>query len=130
MKDLIIEKTSYTPTVKSFADEGIMIIKGRLIPFEGYTFFKPILDWVHEYIEHPQEKTQFRIFTDSANTTSAKAIMMIFKDLDKIRESGYDVEITWYFDDEDDLEDWKSYTEFFEELSFEFIKVDEEPDLD
>lgn len=111
-------------------DKGSISFHGRMIPFEGYTFFKPILDWVTEYSNNPQQKTLFRIYTDSANTTSAKAVMMIFKELDKIRKTGKDVQIFWYYMDDDDLDDWKAYTEFFEELDFNFEKVDADPHFD
>lgn len=111
MESINIEGTSKTPTVKFDANEGIFEIKGRSIPENSVEFYKPITEWLELYKDSPLPKTSVDIRLEYFNTSSSKCILDIFKKLEVLCKAKHDVEINWYYeeDDEDMLEAGEDY---------------------
>jgi hypothetical protein len=60
------------------------------------------LDWLDEYAKSPVPKTQFKFELEYFNTSSSKNILEILKKLEKIYQDGHDIQITWYYDEDDE----------------------------
>ncbi|HWY34459.1 MAG TPA: DUF1987 domain-containing protein, partial [Nitrosopumilaceae archaeon] len=93
---------------------GNMQMKGKSIPENSVIFYKPVFEWLDNYIQNPAPKTSLSIQLDYFNTSSSKCIVDIFKKLELISKNGKgEVIINWLYDENDDDmleagEDYKS----------------------
>ena len=124
MTPLTIEGTNKTPSITSNIEQGIIEIRGRSHPENANAFYKPVLDWVEEYIKTPVAKTTVNLELEYFNTTSSKCILNLLKKLESSRDSTRDVVVNWYYekDDEDERETGEFYQRMTE-LSFNYIEV-------
>ena len=103
MEPISIEGTPKTPSVKFDAASGNIEIKGRSIPENSIEFYKPLVDWLEEYAQGPMDKTTVNVQLEYFNTSSSKVLLKIFKTLEEIYENRKEIEINWYYE-EDDLD--------------------------
>lgn len=126
MEPISIEGSPKTPTVKFDAKEGIIEIKGRSIPENSIEFYKPLVDWLEEYKKDPLPVTKVNIQLEYFNTSSSKCILDVFKKLEAIHKAKHDVEVNWYYeeDDEDMLEAGEDYESIIR-IPFKMIEIAE-----
>ncbi len=124
MEPIIIEGTPKTPSIKFDAREGVFEIKGRSIPENSVEFYKPLNEWLDQYMQVPQDKTVVNIRLEYFNTSSSKCILDVFKRLESIHRSKHDVEINWFYeeDDEDMLEAGEDYDSIIK-VPFKMIEI-------
>jgi hypothetical protein len=124
MEPIIIEGTPKTPSIKFDAKEGIFEIKGRSIPENSVEFYKPLNEWLDNYMQVPLDKTVVNIRLEYFNTSSSKCILDVFKRLEAIHRTKHDVEINWYYeeDDEDMLEAGEDYDSIIK-VPFKMIEI-------
>jgi len=124
MEPISIEGTPKTPTVKFDAEQGMIEIKGRSIPENSIEFYKPLVDWLEDYKSDPLPKTKVNIQLEYFNTSSSKCILDVFKKLEAIHKSKNEVEINWYYeeDDEDMLEAGEDYESIIR-IPFKMIEI-------
>lgn len=124
METIKIAGTEDTPNVILDAENEIFEISGRSLPEDVGSFYDPILSWLDEYSENPNEKTIFNFKLVYFNTASSKLLLDILMKLEEIHESGNDVLIRWYYpeDDEDMEEAGEEYSDIvdvpFEQVSY------------
>ncbi len=106
MEELAIMGTPKTPAVRSDSIQGLLEITGRSNPENTIEVFKPIVNWVEEYVQNPGEKTTINIQLEHFNTSSSKSLIGILKRLEAIKKEGREIIVNWYYDadDEDILE--------------------------
>jgi hypothetical protein len=111
MEPISIAGTPKTPTVSFDAAKGKVEIKGRSIPENSIEFYKPLVDWLEQYLSTPAALTEVNIQLEYFNTSSSKCILDVFKKLEAIYKSGNEVIIHWHYeeDDEDMLEAGEDY---------------------
>ena len=111
MEAIYIQGTSKTPSVDFNSDRGVLEIRGRSNPEDSKIFYRPLINWVDDYINHPPEKTKVVIQLEHFNTISSKSLLDLFKRLKTIMNSQKEVEVNWYYekDDEDLLDAGKNY---------------------
>lgn len=126
MEPISIEGSPKTPTVIFDASEGIIEIKGRSIPENSIEFYKPLVDWLEEYKKDPLPLTKVNIQLEYFNTSSSKCILDVFKKLEAIHKAKHDVEVNWYYeeDDEDMLEAGEDYESIIR-IPFKMIEIAE-----
>ena len=131
MKPITIEGTPKTPTVNFNAENGIIEIKGRSIPENSIEFYKPLVDWLDEYVSSPSDKTEVNIQLEYFNTSSSKCILDVFKKLEKALQVNDNVIINWYYeeDDEDMLEAGEDYQSILK-IPFKMIELEESDEDD
>lgn len=124
MEPIIIEGTPKTPSIKFDDKDGIFEIKGRSIPENSVEFYKPLNEWLDEYMQVPLDKTVVNIRLEYFNTSSSKCILDVFKRLEAIHRSKHDVEINWFYeeDDEDMLEAGEDYDSIIK-VPFKMIEI-------
>jgi len=124
MEAIKIQGTEDTPKIILDAENEIMEISGRSMPEDVTAFYEPILNWLSEYIEHPNEKTVFNFKLTYFNTASSKMLLDILMKLEELHEKGYDVLVRWHYpeDDEDMEEAGEEYAEIvdvpFEKVAY------------
>ena len=124
MEPIIIEGTPKTPSIKFDDKDGIFEIKGRSIPENSVEFYKPLNEWLDNYMQVPLDKTVVNIRLEYFNTSSSKCILDVFKRLEAIHRSKHDVEINWFYeeDDEDMLEAGEDYDSIIK-VPFKMIEI-------
>lgn len=124
MEPILIEGTPKTPTIKFDSATGVFEIKGRSIPENSVEFYKPLIDWLDLYKETPNNKTVINIKLEYFNTSSSKCILDVFKKLETIHKSKNEVEVNWYYeeDDEDMLEAGEDYESIIR-VPFKMIEI-------
>jgi len=102
MNSINIDPTVKTPKVNFDAGTGILEIEGRSIPENSTEFYKPIFEWLDNYITSPNSKTVFNFKLEYFNTSSSKCILDLFRKLEKLHAAGKDVVVSWYYEDDDE----------------------------
>ena len=99
-----MEKIVIEPTKKSLELEcspGYFKLSGNSILSDPRKFFQPIVEWVEEYVQNPENLTTIDLkleYVDTASVQSVFDIMRIFKPLqDKDKE----VVVNFYFEFDD-----------------------------
>ncbi len=87
-------------------------------------FYKPLNEWLDQYMQTPLDKTVVNIRLEYFNTSSSKCILDVFKRLEAIHRSKHDVEINWFYeeDDEDMLEAGEDYDSIIK-VPFKMIEI-------
>lgn len=101
-----LEEAEDTPEVMLNKQKGLLIISGKLLPEDSIEFFEPIEKWIREYAIQPNEKTTVNLKLEYMNSSSQKRIVEILNILKEMGNNGHDVEINWYYpEDDEDLFD-------------------------
>ncbi len=124
MEAINIEGTPKTPKVNFDPEKGSLLLKGRSIPENSIEFYRPLVDWLDRYTGSPKAKTVCEIQLEYFNTSSSKCLLDLFKKLEQMNNSGADVVINWYYeeDDEDMLEAGEDYQSIIN-VPFKMIEV-------
>ncbi len=121
MNDIKISPTPKTPAI-FFSVEGKLELKGRSIPENSLEFYKPLNDWLDEYVKYAKGETSVHVQLEYFNTSSSKCLLDLFKRLESLSK----VTIHWYYeqDDEDMLEAGEDY-EAIVSVPFKMIEIAE-----
>jgi len=108
-----IPEREIQPGITLDAEKGIFRIVGRACPEDAFTFYAPVIEWLEDYVENPNDETIFEFYLTYYNTASSKVILRIMQILEKIQEKDKKVEIHWYHhpDDEDMMIAGEDYSE-------------------
>ncbi len=122
-KDIVeIGESERTPKIFLDKNQGIIKISGKAMPDNAKTFFEPILEWVEKYIQDPNDKTYVCFDLEYFNSSASKMILQIVKAFKNLKDKGNQIEIDWYYmeDDDDILDSGKTFEEL-SELKFEYV---------
>ncbi len=124
MEAITLESTRKTPMVV-LDPAGKIRIGGRSIPEDASKFFDSILNWVLEYVAHPQDSTTIDIELEYFNSGSAKFVMQILRELSELPHKGKELRVNWYYEEGDDdiLERGEYYASILE-LDINFIETE------
>jgi len=124
METIKIQGTEDTPRIILDADNKVLEISGRSLPEDVTAFYEPVLNWLNEYSEKPNDKTVFNFKLTYFNTASSKLLLDILMKLEEMHENGNNVLIRWHYpeDDEDMEEAGEEYADIvdvpFEQVSY------------
>jgi hypothetical protein len=107
-----IQGTKTTPA--ALMNNGHMKIVGKAFPVEEQPFFGQINKNISRYIRKPANKTSVDISITHVNASSKKAIVEFLKQLETINNQGFEVEVNWWYEIED--EDVKELGEIFKSM--------------
>lgn len=102
-KALKLKGSKETPEVNFDRDAAVFMIGGRSLPEDAAQFYQPIITWMKEYAANPHENTELITHFDYFNSSSIKQLLILFKALESILDSGKSAKITWKYDEDDDL---------------------------
>ena len=131
MNPLIIEQSEFSPQVTLDPVNLKFQISGESRPENAGKFYEPIISWLEQYksvlfwqkekFGAPQ-KLDFIFKFEYFNSTSAKYILDLLKQIDLYHADGNEIRVQWYYDKLD--EDMKDSGEEFSKLlnvPFDFI---------
>jgi SiaC family regulatory phosphoprotein len=101
MTNLEIKKGDYTPEVEMRI--GFISMEGNSYPSNTEKFYKPIINWLKDYIKTFPEYTEVHLKFEHMDSPTVKSIYEIIKIL-KPSEKGKltNTEVFWYYDLQDD----------------------------
>jgi hypothetical protein len=109
MENLEIEgshKNFFIPTVSFNAKTGICQISGESFLEDTVEFYRPLIDWVDEYINSVKGPIALIIKLSYFNTSTSRSILDILNLLRDYEEEGGEVVVNWHFDENDiDMEE-------------------------
>lgn len=119
-----IPATERTPAIildKSGATGRIKFL-GRSLPDDARSFYQPIITWIDDYFQDPNETTVISFDLEYFNTSSSKMLLQIIRKLRKLEKQNKKLTVEWYYleDDEDILESGVTFQELTN-IEFNFI---------
>ena len=106
MKKLFFECEKQSPCVLYDIESNIFEIKGKSFAKYSRHIYQQILEWFNEYIKRPNDDTVFSFRFEFYDSSSAKMILEILKKIDILHNQNKNVEIHWYYpEDDDDIEE-------------------------
>ena len=133
MDALIIDPSDFSPKVAFDPAKNQFEISGESRPENTSKFYVPLLQWLEQYqsvLYWEKDNGQgtphvFEFKLDYFNSTSAKFIMDVLMQLDKMAQEGYDMRVKWHYDkrDEDMKESGEEFSKLLKKLPIEFVEV-------
>ena len=102
MDRLELEATDSTPSISFDPQAGKLSICGRSIPENAAHFYHPILDWLKEYSQQPNDETQFDLYLEYINSISQKMVHEIFRIAGDLHAQDAKVNVVWHYDSDDE----------------------------
>lgn len=105
MEALYIDKRKDTPKVIFDPQQDIFRFEGKCHPENIRIFFQPIMEWLDSYyeeIKNSDKKLNVDLNFEYLNSASYKFLIELMRKFSVFHENGNLVEITWYYEEEDD----------------------------
>ena len=103
VESLRLELTEDTPMIDFDTTTGVFKVTGRALPEYAHSFFKPIEEWLEEYVEDPLDSTVVEMRIDYFNSAATRYIFNLLMCFEDLVESGKDVKILWHYKEGDEL---------------------------
>jgi len=109
LRPLIIEGTKSTPSITCDAVQGLIAINGRSTihmlstPLNVIEFYKPLLDWLDQYVKKPSKETKVTVQFEHLDTCGLSYFIVIFKKLEPIHKSNNQIVINWHYEEGDEI---------------------------
>ena len=95
--------THQRPTVVIDIEKGFFEISGSSIPENPMEVFTPIFDHLNTYLEDPKKTTELNFRLDYFNTSTSKLMLDMIHKLEVLTDKeGFDVNIRWFYRENDD----------------------------
>jgi hypothetical protein len=95
-----LEQTRVTPAV--LMQEGLISIKGRSITENAGDFYRPLKQWITDYVAYFTEETRVILAFEYINTSSTKWVYGIISELATIPNVHKNVKVEWHYEKGDD----------------------------
>ena len=102
-KALKLKGSKESPEVVFDKEANQFILSGRSLPEDSFQFYQPVIEWMKEYVKDPLPVTELKTHFEYFNSSSIKQLLILFKTLESLIDSGKEAKIIWKYDEEDDL---------------------------
>jgi len=126
MQNLMIKATKDSPEINFDCSSNTLEIKGKLYPEDAGKFYSVIFQWLNEYIDQLDDQAcVVNLEIIYFNSSSSKALMNIFDQLDAAAANGKNIVVNWKYreDDENIMESGEEYQEDVDNLTFNLIQI-------
>lgn len=103
-KVLKIEGTPSTPSILLDGVNGLIEFSGKSLSTNTREFYKPVLEWISEYLHEPQPKTVLIYRMDAITSSFIKLFFDITTDIATTLENTYKFELHWCYEKGDEVE--------------------------
>ena len=90
------------PDIILDADSGLIKVSGRSIPEYPSEFYKPIIEWLANYVKNPAEETTIHYQLEYYNSASNRYLLDILEMFTPLHKSGKKITFKWYYEEDDD----------------------------
>ena len=133
MQKLNIEPTPITPAIRFSPDENVFFIRGKSSPEDVRALYHPVREWTKGFVDevlkggyknyNSENPLRFQIDLTYFNSSSAKFFFDILKELKKLPEAGFPVNVEWYYEEDDsDMKEAGDDISLLVEMGFTFIE--------
>ncbi|MCU0359337.1 MAG: DUF1987 domain-containing protein [Bacteroidia bacterium] len=102
-KALKLKGSKESPEVMFDKEAKVFTISGRSLPEDSFQFYQPVIEWMREYVKDPLPVTELKTHFEYFNSSSIKQLLILFKTIESLMDTGKEVKIVWKYDEEDDL---------------------------
>lgn len=99
-----IEGTPSSPSILLDGINGIIEFHGKSLVANTNELFKPVLDWITEYLQEPQPKTVLIYKMDAINSSFMKLFFDIVMNIVITLGNSYKFELHWCYQKGDEIE--------------------------
>jgi len=99
MENLVIKATPKTLEVN--CQSGLIEMRGCSISNDPRTFFKPVQDWIDQYLKDPSDDTLIILSFDYIDSASTKIVLEILLSLEVLMQKDKSLRLNWYYDEND-----------------------------
>ncbi len=126
MEKFHIKGSTYIPNIDLDPETGILEISGE--SYHEYTteFFKPVFEWLEDYLKTPNREITMNFKMTYFNTSSSRRFIEVLTMLeDYHKNNGGNVIVNWYYE-ENDIDMLESGEEYAEDvdLTFNLIPIE------
>jgi len=121
MENIYQEGTGKLPEITFDYSKGLIEIKGRSIPEDSDSLYRPLINWLSEYVLNPQKKTIVNINLEYFNSSSAKYLTRLLNKLTYL-DANYELETNWFYVDDEALEEGEDFADILD-LKMNFYSV-------
>ena len=100
---IFIEETKQTPFIHFDTEKNMFEISGRSLPEDVNKFYNPIREWITEYVKSPNPDTELVFNLEYFNSSSARIIVKILVELEKIKNTNNNIKVIWKYKEDDEL---------------------------
>ncbi|MCC6837498.1 MAG: DUF1987 domain-containing protein [Bacteroidia bacterium] len=98
-----IKATDDTPEVILDKTTNEFRLSGRSLPEDAFDFYSPIIKWLNDYSNSPNENSVLTVSLDYFNSSSVKQILELISTFEAIIRSGKTAKVIWCYAADDDL---------------------------
>jgi len=102
MEPLVFTGSKMTPNIVFDKIQEVFTMSGTSRPENPPEFYKPVFDWIKQYLLNPNEKTILDLQFDYFNTSTSKILLDLFEIFETHAENGIDIHINWFYKDDDE----------------------------
>ncbi|MBN2656411.1 MAG: DUF1987 domain-containing protein [Spirochaetales bacterium] len=103
MVHLNIDKKKSTPGIVFKPEERTLHIEGESYPENATAFYRPVIEWINNYLHSSEEGLDLMIKLLYINTSSSKALLVLFDMLEDAHKKGLASHVHWLYDEENKL---------------------------
>lgn len=99
-----MENITIEPTKKSLEVEcspGYFKLSGNSILSDPRKFFQPIVEWVEEYVQEPEDLTTIDLKLEYVDTASVQSVFDIMRMFKPLQDKDKEVVVNFYFEFDD-----------------------------
>lgn len=117
-----IQGTDESPEVILDKETNEFKFVGKSLPEDVKEFYNPIIDWIGNYVEEPNDETIVEFNMEYFNSASSKQILDILEKFALLNDKGKKIMVKWHFmEDDEDMEDaGESYADIVD-VPFELV---------
>ena len=127
MEELVIKGTEKTPEINFDASSGKLFVGGRSYSSDAFDFYKPVNEWLNNYIQNPKELTILEVNVDYFHSVSVKYLTTIVRKVAQLQETGKSIKIIWIHqadeNDEDESFELGKSIEAEARIKFEYVEI-------
>ena len=123
MESLIIKASNNTPEINFDISTYILAIKGDSYPENAFSYYKPIMKWVEDFVATKPLCITLELELIYFNSSTSKTLYDLLDILSDIDEDNTQIIINWYYDKKNysALESGEEFQEDYEDLKFNLI---------
>jgi len=124
MEKIVKEGNLRTPKINLDPDNGLIELSGRSTPENTEIIYRPLIEWMENYVNNPHDFTTINLQFEYFNSTSAKYLIRLLEFANVLKDNNKQFVINWYYEDEELLEYGEDFQDVLE-LQFNYIPVEE-----
>ncbi|MCH2197736.1 MAG: DUF1987 domain-containing protein [Flavobacteriales bacterium] len=94
------EATQDTPQVKYDDSANKLVIHGRSLPENAWSFYEPVIGWANELKLNGNTPLTIEFFLEYFNSSSGRYLLELLSTLERMKDK---VQVVWISEEEDEL---------------------------